>query len=106
MGSRLSLWSFDYLGLGAFVISASSFVLGTTDGSHALDGNKPALFITSAVFLAILIFIEIMSPRPIIPISIVKAPGLRNIFLGQFMFFANVSTVSGDTPLDMQRCSG
>ncbi|RFU25076.1 hypothetical protein B7463_g11259, partial [Scytalidium lignicola] len=94
----LCLWSFDYLGLGAFVVSATSFVLGTTDGSPALDGNKPALFTTSAIFLAILILIENTSPRPIIPPSIVTAPGLRNIFLGQFMFFASVSTVINNLP--------
>jgi hypothetical protein len=91
----LSLWSFDYLGLGAFIISATSFVLGTTSGSPALDGNKLALFTTSAVFLVILVVIERMSSRPIFPSSVVPAQGLRNIFLGQVTFFASISTVSG-----------
>ncbi|KAJ5787325.1 MFS general substrate transporter [Penicillium paradoxum] len=95
---RLSLWSFDYLGLGAFIISTTSFVLGTTNGSPALDGKKPALFTTSAIFLAILIFIEKMSSRPIFPASIVPAPGLRNVFLGQVMFFANISIVLNNLP--------
>ncbi|KAJ5387068.1 MFS general substrate transporter [Penicillium cosmopolitanum] len=91
----LDLWSFDYLGLGAFVISATSFVLGTTNGSPILDGNKPALFTISAIFLGILFCIEKVTPRPMIPSSIITAPGLRHIFLGQFTFFVFVSTVSG-----------
>lgn len=91
--SEMSLWSFDYLGLGAFIVSATAFVLGTTNGSLALDEYKPALFTASAVFLIILILIELVTPRPIIPISIITAPGLRNIFLGQFLFHGNVSTV-------------
>jgi hypothetical protein len=93
--SKLSLWNFDYWGLGAFAISATTFVLGTTDGNSALDDNKPALFATSAIFLVLLIVIEKMSSRPIIPPSIIAAPSVRGIFLGQFLFFVNVSTVSG-----------
>lgn len=96
--SKLSLWNFDYWGLGAFTISATSFVLGTTDGNSALDDNKPALFATSAIFLVILIVIEKLSARPIIPPSVIAAPNLRGIFLGQFLFFVNVSTVSEDSP--------
>ncbi|KAJ6096443.1 MFS general substrate transporter [Penicillium sp. IBT 16267x] len=98
MDSKLSLWNFDYWGLGAFTISATSFVLGTTEGSSALDGHKTALFATSAIFLATLIVIEKISPRPIIPPSIIAAPNLRGIFLGQFLFFANVSTFMNNLP--------
>jgi hypothetical protein len=35
-----------------------------------------------------------LSSRPMIPASIITAPGLRHIFLGQFTFFVFVSTVS------------
>lgn len=99
--ASLGLWDFDYLGLGAFVISATSFVLGTTNGSPTLDENKTALFTISAIFLGILIVIERTSPIPMIPSSILTAPGLRFIFLGQFTFFVFVSTVS-DSALDKQ----
>ncbi|KAJ5643392.1 MFS general substrate transporter [Penicillium longicatenatum] len=96
--SKLSLWNFDYWGLGAFTISATTFVLGTTDGNSALDDNKPALFATSAIFLVLLIVIEKMSSRPIIPPSIIAAPSVRGIFLGQFLFFINVSTFMNNLP--------
>ncbi|CAI7592582.1 unnamed protein product [Penicillium manginii] len=94
----LGLWSFDFLGLGAFLISATSFVLGTTDGSPTLDSNKSALFTISAIFFGILIVIEKVSPRPMIPPSVVAAPGLRHIFLGQFTFFIFVSTFLNNLP--------
>jgi hypothetical protein len=93
--SRLSLWSFDWLGLGAFVISASAFVLGTTAGSPALDGHRRALFTTSAIFLTLLVFIERRASNPIFPGSIVPAQGLRNIFMGQITFFSSISLVRG-----------
>ncbi|KAJ6010862.1 MFS general substrate transporter [Penicillium sp. IBT 35674x] len=96
--SKLSLWNFDYWGLGAFTISATSFVMGTTDGNPALDDNKPLLFAISGIFLVILIVIEKLSSRPIIPPSVIAAPNLRSIFLGQFLFFVNVSTFMNNLP--------
>ncbi|CAG7931701.1 unnamed protein product [Penicillium olsonii] len=96
--SKVTLWSFDYLGLAAFVTSTTAFVLATTDGSPTLDANKPALFCTWGIFLILLIVVEKFSPRPIFPASLVTAPGLRNVFLGQFAFFANVSIVMNTLP--------
>jgi hypothetical protein len=40
-----------------------------------------------------------VSPRPMIPPSVVAAPGLRHIFLGQFTFFIFVSTVSSQVDI-------
>jgi hypothetical protein len=93
--SDLSLWKFDYLGLGAFFISVSLFILGTTDGGMLFNFNTPAMLAASGAFLVVFMLIERFGTvNPIIPPTVVSAPGLGAIFLGQVIFFANISTVS------------
>lgn len=93
--SHLSLWSFDYFGLGSFFISVTSFILATTDGGIIFESSTPAILTVSCAFLVILVLIECLGTKhPIIPPSVVAAPGLSGIFVGQIIFFASISTVS------------
>ncbi|KAJ6143007.1 MFS general substrate transporter [Penicillium samsonianum] len=93
--TRISLWEFDYLGLAAFFVSATSFILGTTEGGIGFPAfNTSTLLAVSCVSLAILTLIERFGTKnPIIPPSVVSASGLGGIFSGQILYFASISTI-------------
>jgi hypothetical protein len=95
--TRISLWSFDFLGLGAFFMSVTSFILATTDGGAAFPLlNSSKLLAVSCAFLAALILIERFGAKnPIIPPSVVCASGMSGVLFGQVVYFASISTVSG-----------
>lgn len=94
--SPMSLWNFDWCGIVAFFLAITSFILGTTDGSTFLfSSGKPAMLIASCFFFVTFVGIEKFGARnPIIPPSVVASPGLGNIFFGQVVYFASISTVS------------
>lgn len=94
--SQFGLWSFDYLGIGAFFISVSSFILATTDGVIFFkSSNTPIVLGISAAFLVVFILIErFVAKNPILPLSLIYGSGLSGILLGQVLFLANVNTAS------------
>ncbi|KAF7593672.1 hypothetical protein BBP40_011081 [Aspergillus hancockii] len=98
--SQLSFRSFDYLGIGAFFILVTSFILGTTEGGISfLSSRTPELLAVSCAFLVVFFIIErFWTKHPIIPPSIIRAPGLGGIFFGQILFFASIMTILNNLP--------
>lgn len=95
-GPQLRLRDLDYLGITVFVVSIVAFILGTTDGDISFLPNKTPIFLSVfGVSAAVFFLIErFWAKYPIIPLPLLTAPCLGNIFLGQLLISASLSTVS------------
>ncbi|KAJ5780601.1 MFS general substrate transporter [Penicillium paradoxum] len=97
--SNISLWSFDYFGLATFFITVTSFILATTDGGILFQSNTPVILAVSCLFLVAFVLVECFGTKmPMIPPSVVCAPGLGGILFGQVIFFASISTILNNLP--------